>query len=535
MFNYKNYFPYKSIRLEQAQAIDFALDNYINNDKKFVILEAGTGVGKSAVGLTVSKYVLDHLGANPGYEKGSYYLTTQKILQAQYMNDFSSLGMLSLKSSSNYRCNFYKTKTCQESRRELKVSQDERFKASCAGGCHYVQDKNRFINGHHGVTNFPYFMTEINHSGHLPQRQIMVIDECHNIELEMSKFVEVVVTQHFAKSILKLKVPELRTQFQVVNWIKKEYIIKLSQVRDKMAKLLEQQGLKSRLSEFVSLERKWSMIESHYSKLKRFLELYDKDNWVMNISTTDARKGKRFEFKPIDIAPYCDQYLFSKADKILMMSATIMNKEAFCRILGIPKEQTVFISIPSPFPPENRPIIVSPIAKMGKKDIDIGLPKMAAAVKAIIEEHKNEKGIIHCHSYKIAKYLKENIRSKRLLIHDSTNRDKVLFKHCNNPQPTILLSPSMSEGVDLKGDASRFQIICKIPYPYLGDKLVSKRMNKWDWWYSLQTAKTIVQSVGRSVRSPEDHAVTYILDAGWNYFWSKNKNIFPKDFNRCIK
>jgi len=306
-------------------------------------------------------------------------------------------------------------------------------------------------------------------------------------------------------------------------------------MRKRMANMLEQQGLKNRLSDFVSLERKWSMIESHHSKLERFLELYNKDNWVMNITKTDVRKGNRFEFKPIDIAPYCEQYLFGKAEKCLLMSATIMNKEAFCRILGIKSEEVDFISIPSPFPIENRPIISSPIAKMGKKDIDHGLPKMAQAVEAIMNEHAEEKGIIHCHSYKIAKYLKENIRSRRILIHDSTNRDKILFKHCNDPRPTVLLSPSMAEGVDLKGDASRFQVLCKIPYPYLGDKLVSKRMNKWKWWYPLQTAKTVVQSVGRSVRSSDDHAVTYILDAGWDYFWSRNKSIFPPDFNRCLK
>ena len=79
-----------------------------------------------------------------------------------------------------------------------------------------------------------------------------------------------------------------------------------------------------------------------------------------------------------------------------------------------------------------------------------------------------------------------------------------MHKHIHGKQPTVLLSPSMSEGVDLKGDASRFQILCKVPYPYLGDKLVKKRMYKWKWWYPLQTAKTIVQSVGRMVYVIED-------------------------------
>lgn len=141
----------------------------------------------------------------------------------------------------------------------------------------------------------------------------------------------------------------------------------------------------------------------------------------------------------------------------------------------------------------------------------------------------------NCNSYKIVNYLKRNIRSKRLLTHDSDNRDEVLKKHMRSKQPTVLLSPSMAEGVDLKDDASRFQIICKVPYPYLGSKLVSKRMNRWDWWYPLQTAKTIVQSVGRSVRSESDHAVTYILDSKWKQFYGRNRQMFPEDFRKCLK
>ena len=141
----------------------------------------------------------------------------------------------------------------------------------------------------------------------------------------------------------------------------------------------------------------------------------------------------------------------------------------------------------------------------------------------------------NCHSYKIASYIKKNIKSSRLLTHDSNNRDEILHKHMTSKEPTILLSPSMTEGVDLQQDMSRFQVVCKVPYPYLGDPLVSKRMHKWNWWYPLQTAKTIVQSVGRSVRSIDDHAVTYILDAKWEDFYRKHKNLFPVDFHECLK
>jgi len=98
-----------------------------------------------------------------------------------------------------------------------------------------------------------------------------------------------------------------------------------------------------------------------------------------------------------------------------------------------------------------------------------------------------------------------------------------------------LISPSMTEGIDLEGNASRFQVICKVPYPYLGDKLVKKRMNKWKWWYPFQTSKTVIQSMGRSVRSSTDTAVTYILDSDWERFYARNKQLFPSDFHECFR
>lgn len=146
-------------------------------------------------------------------------------------------------------------------------------------------------------------------------------------------------------------------------------------------------------------------------------------------------------------------------------------------------------------------------------------------MQAILDEHQDEKGIIHCHTYKIARYLKYNIKSRkyanRILIHDSQNRDAVLQKHMNSKEPTVLLSPSMTEGVDLKGDLSRFQIICKVPYPYLGDPIIRKRMSKNSKWYPMKAAMSIVQACGRSVRTVDDTAVTYILDSDWSSFYRK--------------
>ncbi len=57
MFNYQPHFPYKIIRPAQSTAIEFALDTFLNSEKKYAIIEAGTGVGKSAIGFTIASYL----------------------------------------------------------------------------------------------------------------------------------------------------------------------------------------------------------------------------------------------------------------------------------------------------------------------------------------------------------------------------------------------------------------------------------------------------------------------------------------------
>tara|TARA_Y100000287_G_C13986079_1_gene240574 strand:- start:86 stop:583 length:498 start_codon:yes stop_codon:yes gene_type:complete len=158
---------------------------------------------------------------------------------------------------------------------------------------------------------------------------------------------------------------------------------------------------------------------------------------------------------------------------------------------------------------------------------------MIKAIDSILENHKNEKGIIHTHSIKIAESIYKKLSRKyknRILIAFGSDRDKILKKHTTSKSPTVLLSPSMAEGVDLKGDLSKFQILCKVPFPYLGDKVTKKKMSKWNWWYDTQTVRTIIQSVGRSIRSEKDTAVTYILDDDWRRLKSKSKKLFPVNF-----
>ena len=539
MIEYESFFPFGKIRDQQREAIEFALREF-EEGKKFVIIEAGTGVGKSAIGVTIARAMSKWLPQNDAYKPGAYFITTQKILQEQYLDDFGGCkgSMTSIKSSSNYQCKFHKKQSCGEGQRLVRLEQDKtsKFFRTCSFSCNYKEAKGKFMESQESITNFSYFLAETTYSGKLLPRDVLVVDEAHNSDTELSKFIEVSISEKFAQTVLNLQMPKtLNNEQAAFSWIKNVYLVKLSSHLKHIESMFEQHaGLREKVKEFENLSRQIEMLDKHMCKVNRFIELFDEDNWVLNIAETDEQKTRRLEFKPIDISQYSDQSLFKFGQKVLMLSATILNHRAFCESLGIPLEQAAFISLPSPFPIDNRPVLVSSIGKMSASEIDNTLPQLAEAIRRILAAHPKEKGIIHCNSYKISNYIMKSIKSNRLLTHKSENREDVLNQHISSKEPTVLVTPSMTEGIDLKGDLSRFQILCKVPYPYLGDKLVQKRMKKWSWWYPLQTAKTIIQSLGRSIRSADDYAVSYILDSDWDRFYGQQRDMFPESFRDSI-
>jgi len=535
MIKWQKYFPYNKPRKAQEKVIEKVLSDFKENKKKYAIIDCGTGVGKSAIGMTIANYISNSSDFEGNFEEGAYFLTTQKLLQDQYENDFSCQGLMSLYSSSNYKCKKDKNASCKDIQTALRTNSLTKNYDNCKYDCIYKKKKKDFIENKLGITNFSYFLTEKNYSQKMPNKKVLVIDEAHNLESELTRFIEINISEYFSEKILKLKVPKsLNTQFKVFNWIKNEYYLSLKKKKVFFENQLEKFGISSnKLEEFKKITKNYEMLVSHEKKILQFISIYDKDNWVFDIDTNNSYK--KFIFKPIDISQYAHEYILNYADYVIFMSATIISHEGFSLTLGLPYEKTSFVKEETPFPYENRPVIFSPAGSMSFKNINNTLPVLTEMIHHILDLHESEKGIIHTHSIKIAEFIKNNIKQKykkRILIAYGENRNKVLEKHIKSKKNTVLLSPSMSEGVDLKGDLSAFQVICKIPFPYLGDKVVKKKMEKWKWWYNVETMRTVIQSLGRSIRSEDDKAVTYILDDDWKRLMYKSKDILPKGFEK---
>jgi ATP-dependent DNA helicase DinG len=545
--DYVRYFPFDRIRPEQRKAIEFALDAY-ESGKKAVLLEMGTGTGKSATGICISRYMEAHAPVIKDEEgmplTGAYIITTQKILQEQYMDDFGPQSgknlIRTIKSSSNYRCKHYADNSCAQSKQLLlklgKQVAGTDFAKTCKNECTYSLEKQDFIESPISITNFSYFLAETTYAGKLTPRALLVVDECHNTETELGKFIEVSFSEKFARDVLKCKIPKLDTQEAVLDWVKTTY----RKAVNKYVRELEKNLVK--LSENIEghneFSKQYEMLEKHSGKIDQFVEIYDPSNWVMNVAYPqegNRRGARKFEFKPIDLGPYSQKVFLKSGARLLMMSATVVDHEVFCKSIGLKPEEVAYLRIGSPFPVENRPIHYLPVGSMSKDNIEKTLPVMAEAVRMILEKHPGEKGMIHTTNYRIAKFLVDNIRTNRFLTHESGNRDEVLKFHVTSKEPTVLLSPSMMEGVDLADDASRFQILCKVPFPFLGDQVAVKRKSVRKSWYEMQTVKSILQSVGRSIRNEKDYAITYILDSSFDYLYKKNKWMFPEDFQESIQ
>lgn len=232
------------------------------------------------------------------------------------------------------------------------------------------------------------------------------------------------------------------------------------------------------------------------------------------------------------------------------MSATVISADEMLESLGWDEEKSWrLVKVPSTFPPENRKVVVWPVADMTYKKKEESYPKMVAGVREVLARHPDERVLVHSTSYELTRAIREQLevasgvlaeRDEAQTSHsisrpiftyiDSAGKDATLTSWLASPSG-ILIAPSFDRGIDLPGDSCRCQIICKIPYLSLKDKQVSAR--KWakggQLWYTVTAIRTIVQMCGRIVRGEDDYGVTYLLDAQFGInLWPSSRRLFPE-------
>lgn len=494
----KKYFPFKNPRHDQLETISEIVDA-INHGYKYIVLEAGTGTGKSAIAATLANM-----------SNSSYILTITKQLQDQYLRDFKDFMLV--KGRSNFQCQNYIDKSCKEGKCltegfECKFSLKNREnEIKCDNTCPYYYQKYLALNAKTVISNYYYMFLELNYVKDFEKRDILIFDEAHRLESTLMdeltlEFSKKDLEEYINYDLTYDKIEELNNSscsnwIKFVNEIKEGYLDEL----DKLENLNK-----------MELAEKITFIKHQINDCSRFIEhlTQDSETWIFNWD----EDCQLVQFKPLKVDTYAKNTLFDFADVCIFMSATILDWKLFSKWLGIPQDEIYAIRRKTPFDIKNNPINTCDEYNLSRNFIKVNAPKSINSINEILGKHENEKGIIHTVSGKCRDFLMDNIDSSRLIAHDSSNRSEVLEEFITSDDPLVLISPSMNEGVDLPGDLCRFQVIYKLPFPDWGDKQINQRTCIDGEWYDYKTCLNLVQTHGRGMRFNEDYCSTYVIDS----------------------
>lgn len=198
-----------------------------------------------------------------------------------------------------------------------------------------------------------------------------------------------------------------------------------------------------------------------------------------------------------------------------------------------------FVRSPSVFPAANRPIYPYCLANVTHKNKEEAYPKLATALEAIGRIHPTDRILVHTVSYDVGRYLRTNCPSlrERFVMYESAGDRETAIGEYKRKEAAVLLASSLDRGIDLPGDDCRAIVVCKIPYPNLGDKQVNARIHLYggQLWYNVQTVRSLVQMTGRGMRSIDDSCSSYILDEQFNTnIWRKSKGLLPEWWREAI-
>jgi len=550
----------------QQDVIESIISAYLNNPNSTVVVDAPTGTGKSLIAMWCS-WILKETG------KQGYLITSDLSLQDQYEHDFYKFKLRwpSIRGIDNYDCHVNGLKFSLGECRMRNMGYDQAMqKLPCAATCEYLQTRQRAIEQPVTLLNYSFWLLQRNYVAQkaiereakvpFEKRDFVFFDEAHQVDsivqnhftprikdnivevlIEVRKFlqknqldypqVSVTILQELIQDLFRIQQPGVL--YQKLKQLER-YLLTFKKTRgdlDKVAKKLYGNDLeKPMTSEWRRAYGRYDLIKDVHCKVEDYVKIISD----VGIGSMVVDQGEdEVKFMCIEEAQMIKKYLHQQAGFKVFMSATIGNPQDYVKIMGI--EQAKLIRMDNQFNYDKSPIVFINKYKLSMKEREKNFDKVVKILDKVIERHQGHRGIIHTGSYSFSQGILEKSKYKSRLIKYTESRHKKMAIEAFKSNPSsILIGPSILEGLDLKDDISRFQVFFKVPYPSLGDPLIKAKMQHQPGWYQWKTGVSIQQGVGRSVRSENDWAITYILDACFESL-ILSPNFFPPSFTNRVK
>lgn len=513
----------KPPRKSQIEAMNWMVEN---KDARYLILEMPVGAGKSLLGMTFSRY----------RGNSAFALTPQIILQKQYEDDFShdrALGLSSFYGKSNYPC----------AEKGVSCALGSLTKPRCSD-CPYQdardiaqQSNNAVMNYKLALSVWAYTKMFRSKDGEFRKRRLAILDEAHTLEQSLVQFDTVVIDNDWCYE-RGIAIPSDRTIHNVVEFIKEDYNNVLMQtyedLMDELEFIKESKNSSSVSNSEAKKTKELNFVEAQLTVCASIITT-DIEDIVHNYVLVSTHRG--VELKRLYAKSSFKNIMQPTVDQMLFLSSTILDKNDYCHDLGINPDEAKFLSLESEFDPENRSVVYMPRMKMnyGWDGADRADERktMLGTIEQICDMHPDDSGIIHTGNFKIAQWLCDELKAgNHEIIHHNPNsrvsRNDAITSFIDSSVPSILISPSSTEGLDLKDDLARFAIFAKVPFGNMGDAWIKKRQQISNAWYARQALIDMIQGGGRIVRTPDDYGTTFILDGSFGYLFQQNKKKMPK-------
>ncbi|MCF2207250.1 MULTISPECIES: ATP-dependent DNA helicase [Halobacterium] len=497
-------FPAPEFRGAQRQALaDIQAAFDAGND--VVLVRAPTGSGKSLLARAIMGCARRAADADPSDAVGAYYTTPQ----VSQLDDVAADDLLEefklIRGKSNYTCILPGEEATPVDR--APCARERGYDCAVKHRCPYFADRAIASSRAFAAMTLAYFMRTAG-SEVFRKRDVCVIDEAHGLAEWAEMYATIDLDEQRVPVWEDVRVPsgldgdpERTADFAdhlqgVCEGVKDELLGQDELTTEAVAR-------RDRLQELIA-ELDW-FIEDYRDPESATTWVVDADEEGVTI-------------KPMDPERYLSHTVWDRANKHALLSATILNKAAFCRSVGLDPSTVALVDVEHTFPVANRPLYDVTQGKMTYENRAQTLPKLADTVVRVMATHPDEKGIVHAHSYDIAENLAARLADAgvgdRVRTHDADTRDAELERWKASDDPEVFVAVKMEEALDLAHDLGRWQVLCKAPFLNTNDSRVAARLADGQWaWYYRTALQTIIQACGRVVRAPDDYGATYIADS----------------------
>lgn len=553
--------PLFGFRPQQREVILDMIRAYDEDPNGVFLLDAPTGSGKSVIAMMFSDF-MNHRG-----QRG-YVLASDLSLHEQYVKDFRQLqnwNWGNIKGIDNYECDVNGEKFSVGHCATRGMSYEQAEKLECFKKCGYLQARKKAIRAPLSLLTYPYALIQRNYveqqlqgSGRgvpFPQRDFVICDEAHKLLDIVQNHFSPIITDDIQNKIAKIldlmvdnDLPAPKIDLVKFDKLVKQIFsdeIEISLLAN-LDKLVEQLGLIVKANERTREVMADEFGENELSAdLKQLFRLTDwcKDchckfeDYVAILKKVGVKKmiknpaDKHIVFNCIDEYYLLQRHFYNRFGFKVLMTATMGSPKDFMRNHGLTSAK--YFKMDSYFIWEKSPIIFYPGKKLSARHLEENIDWAIEKTVELLTTHINQRGIIHTGSYDLGERvwskLPREIRKRVLTYRGSEEKDKIIRKLKKNPN-TVLMGPSLLEGLNLANDDSRFQIFLKVPYPHLGDRYVKAKLEDSQTWYNWKTSISVLQGVGRSIRTPSDWAVTYLLDGNFADLLKAAGDQFPSEF-----